>query len=314
MRSPSFGSGLPFQMADSNRQSVDTRRVVFDHIADKFKTFKVEKPNSTKIEDYLIKRNEEQASAVRFANESDTLALKILCQLLYDEVERLCERMDSVNLNSHLSHQQSFYPTLPQSQFANPAIGSIESSYKQVVHVLEQEIDTLKVQIVRKNAMIDNLMANMSRSSPSRVLNFTPDDSQNMIIKDFCVDQISRPQSNKKPERNIKIEESKEDPRKPTPALHAQIQPPTIQTASKPQEKEAQTSEEAIHANNKMKDLVYKCVDYISLLKHSYEYESSVIVSFIENNRLQILECFDECVNTMHDVVYCKCIVSDEDV
>lgn len=96
--------------ADLAVASTRTQPSIFDRIKDKIQTFKSGEASRSKMQEYVERKNAEQTYVYPFGVEKDPLVLKVLCQLLYDELE------SSIRKNAMLSPSSRFLSPTDRSQ------------------------------------------------------------------------------------------------------------------------------------------------------------------------------------------------------
>jgi len=125
----------------SHLQENSFRSGVYNSLKQKFLGFNNGNLSRTKVQEYLERRNKEQPFVYPFAQEKDLLALRILCQLLYDEMEALMKRLEQ-----HLPNTPCFSNLQPLEK----------QKLLRRVEDLESEVQLLEKQLARKKAVIEN--------------------------------------------------------------------------------------------------------------------------------------------------------------
>ena len=154
-----LGSSLGQQALTPNAElslsSTLSHMTVYEKIKTKLNTFKNGGASRVKMQDYIEKRNSEQSNVYPFAMEKDPLVLKVLCQLLYDEIE-LANRKNSILSQTSRTQRFSKCSNIDQgidivSKLTSMQAGKDQDSIKitKTVRDLKTELRDLKTELVK---------------------------------------------------------------------------------------------------------------------------------------------------------------------
>lgn len=172
-RSPSFGSSLVPARLSQREES-------FNKVMKAYATSKAEKLSREKILEHIHRANAEQVGACPFAAEEDILSVKILCQLLYDELDRVARAADQCyaqQFGQGFSAQSS--SEKPRSLQDFTFNQDKEKYYLNKLKMLEAEVDTLKSQVSRKQLLLEKQLIKKSLADKDwqRLLDLVADSS-----------------------------------------------------------------------------------------------------------------------------------------
>lgn len=149
-------------MKDSVKAAEKLKKNVFLRVMDKVNHFKTSGTSRIRIAEYMVKRNSEDTAVYRFGIEKDELCLKVLCHILYEELEGLIKNYSTQDRLRQIQAEQE--KGVHNKVDLDKVMEMVETMrkeervrYEAEIRALNGQIETFEGQVKRKNMLINRL-------------------------------------------------------------------------------------------------------------------------------------------------------------
>lgn len=131
--------------------------LIADEVLYKMDDFRMDRPSTTTIMEYITREYTKKSDFYYdFVQETDNATLKVLIQLLYDQLESFCINMTILD-DSKNFYQKKYENFLKEDSSTN--LKNSETKLQMDNHRFQDECEQLRFQLEEKNELVDGLFA-----------------------------------------------------------------------------------------------------------------------------------------------------------
>lgn len=149
--------------AEHDNYEKQKKKIMLD-VKDKVNHFKMSGSSRVRVAEYMNRKNREDPLIYPFGAERDILVLKVLNQVLYDELNKTIRSWCSeTSTQSKLKTNQAMLDSMGDA--VNKLREEEEEKYKKIIQDLRSDVDLHKRQLKRKNWLISRLFSDKTMFS-----------------------------------------------------------------------------------------------------------------------------------------------------